>query len=46
MIRRNGNEENAASKLPANICQVPKPITARVNKIMKIAAGLIISGAY
>jgi hypothetical protein len=44
MIRRNGNEENAASRLPRNNCQVPKPVTARVKRIIKIAAGLLIAG--
>lgn len=37
MIRRNGSELKAASKLPVNICHVPKPVTASTNKIMRPA---------
>jgi hypothetical protein len=44
IISRNGNDENAASRLPINSCQVPKVITASAKRIVKIAAGLFIAG--
>jgi hypothetical protein len=44
IISRNGNEEKAASRLPAKSCHVPKTITESANRIMKIAAGLFIGG--
>jgi hypothetical protein len=43
-MSRNGKEEKAASRFPLNNCQVPKPTTHRVNMIIKIAAGLVITG--
>lgn len=44
MISRKGKEEKAASKFPLNNCQVPKLITATVNKIINIAALFFIAG--
>jgi hypothetical protein len=44
IISRNGNDENAASRLPRKSCQVPNVITASANKIVNIATGLFIAG--
>jgi hypothetical protein len=44
MISRKGNEEKAASRFPANICHVPKEITASENRIIKAAESRFIGG--
>jgi hypothetical protein len=44
MISRKGKEDKAPSRFPAKSCHVPKLITAREKKIIKIAAGLFIGG--